>query len=69
MGVGGGAAKADPGRCAAAFFLFAAALALNVSLILYSRQCRYYGPSILLSVVVAYWYDTFDGSWRRLAAQ
>lgn len=50
----------------ATFGLLAAALALNVSFVLYSRQCRYYSLGMLLTVVVAYLYDRYDGDRRRL---
>lgn len=36
--------------------LFAIALLSNVSFFLYFRQCRYYGPAILLSVAIAHLY-------------
>jgi len=48
------------------FVLLAAALALNVSFVLYARQCRYYTLGMLLSVVIAYLYDRYDGDRRRL---
>jgi hypothetical protein len=48
-----------------AFALLGAALATNVALLLYSRQCRYYSLGILLTVVTAYLYETYDGSRRR----
>lgn len=48
------------------YVLLGLGLVLNVSLILYARQCRYFSLGMLLSVVAAYLYDTFDGSWRKL---
>ena len=43
------------------------ALLCNVSLLLYSRQCRYYGLAIFLSVWAAYLYFHRDGTRRNLA--
>jgi hypothetical protein len=43
-------------------------LACNVSLLLYSRQCRYYSPGILGSVAVAYLYLNWKGQTSRLLA-
>jgi hypothetical protein len=40
----------------------------NVSFFLYFRQCRYYGPAILLSVALAYLYLHWDGRRRSLVA-
>jgi hypothetical protein len=48
-----------------AFALSALALATSVALLLYSRQCRYYALGILLTVVTAWLYETYDGSLRR----
>jgi len=50
---------------AATFALLAAASSLNVAHVLYSRQCRYYSLGILLTLVTAYLYETYDGSRRR----
>jgi hypothetical protein len=50
---------------ATTFALLGAALATNVPILLYSRQCRYYSLGILLTVVTAYLYETYDGSRRR----
>lgn len=54
------------GASSSAFVLSAVALALNVSMILYSRQCRYYSLGMLLTVLVGYLYDRYDGDRRRL---
>ena len=40
----------------------------NVSFYLYFRQCRYYGPAILLSVALTYLYLHWDGRRRTLVA-
>ncbi|MBA4020350.1 MAG: hypothetical protein C0483_24580 [Pirellula sp.] len=44
------------------------ALVLNVSFLLYGRQCRYSALATLLTAAVAYCYWFFDGSRRKLAA-
>ena len=38
----------------------------NVSFMLYCRQCRYYGASLLLSVLIAYLYTHFDGKPKTI---
>jgi predicted membrane-bound mannosyltransferase len=48
------------------WLLLALALVGNVSFFLYSRQCRYYAPTILLSVAIAYSYRFYNGSRRSL---
>jgi hypothetical protein len=48
------------------WLLLALALLGNVSFFLYSRQCRYYAPTILLSVAIAYVYRFYDGSRRSV---
>jgi 4-amino-4-deoxy-L-arabinose transferase-like glycosyltransferase len=50
-------ARAD----AATWILLGLAILGNVSFYLYSRQCRYYAPTILLTVSVAYGYVFHDG--------
>jgi len=40
----------------------------NVSLMLYSRQCRYYALAILMSILLAYLYVHWEGRRRSLAA-
>ena len=54
------------GLGASALILFS--LALNVSFLLYGRQCRYYALATLLTVGIAYLYDRYAGSRLRLAA-
>jgi hypothetical protein len=49
-----------------AWLLLALAILGNVSFFLYSRQCRYYAPTILLSVAIAYVYRFYDGSRRSI---
>jgi hypothetical protein len=44
------------------------ALLCNVSLLLFCRQCRYYGAAIFFSVLVAYLYMTWDGRRYKLLA-
>ena len=46
--------------------LLGAGLVTHVSLLLYSRQCRYYSVAILLSVVAARLYLCWDGRRRTL---
>lgn len=48
--------------------LLGTALACNTSLLLYSRQCRYYALATLLSVAFVMLYLAYDGTRRRLAA-
>jgi hypothetical protein len=56
------------GASLATFSFFACALALNVSLMLYARQCRYYALGMLLTIVIAYLYDHYEGRpWRLVA--
>src|SRR5205823_3204731 len=50
------------------WFLLALALLTNVSFFLYSRQCRYYGLAILLTVAIAYVYRFYDGRRRSVVA-
>lgn len=54
------------GASTATFVLLSVGIALNVSFVLYSRQCRYYGLGILLTMVVGFLYDRYDGDRRRL---
>lgn len=42
------------------------ALTLNVSLLLYGRQCRYSALATLLTAAIAYEYRFFDGTRRKL---
>jgi hypothetical protein len=46
--------------------VFAAGLAGNVSLILFFRQCRYYGPAIFFSVAIVFVYWRWKPSPRNL---
>jgi Dolichyl-phosphate-mannose-protein mannosyltransferase len=48
--------------------VFALALLGNVSLLLYFRQCRYYGPAIFFSAAVAWVYWHWRGGTRGLLA-
>jgi hypothetical protein len=57
-------ARAD----AATWILLGMAILGNVSLFLFSRQCRYYAPSTLLSVAVAYGYVFHKGRRAWLLA-
>jgi hypothetical protein len=48
--------------------LLALSLLGNVSFFLYSRQCRYYGLALLLTVAIAYVYRFYDGRRRSVVA-
>lgn len=50
------------------WLLMAAGILGNVSLMLFSRQCRYYSPAILATVVLAYLYFYRDNRRRTLWA-
>jgi hypothetical protein len=50
------------------WILLGMAILGNVSFFLYFRQCRYYGPAILLSVVLTYLYLHWNGRRSSLAA-
>jgi len=50
------------------WLLLAAAVLGNVSLVLYSRQCRYYALALLCTTALAYLYVHWDGRPRGLAA-
>jgi len=50
------------------WLVLAIAVLGNVSLMLYSRQCRYYAPAMLLSTALAYLYLHWNGGRRGLAA-
>jgi len=56
------------GAATTTFALLAIASALNVSIILYARQSRYYALGMLLTVLVGYLYDRYDGRRRTLWA-
>lgn len=45
---------------------FGGAVTLNVSFLLYSRQCRYYALASLLTLLIAYLYVEYDGRRTRL---
>lgn len=54
------------GRPLREWILFAVGMTANVGLLLFLRQCRYYGPVVLLSVLAAYFYVERDGGPRRV---
>ncbi|HEX3357544.1 MAG TPA: hypothetical protein VHS31_11290 [Tepidisphaeraceae bacterium] len=49
-----------------AMLILGMAIIGNVSFMLYSRQCRYYGPSMFFTVAIAYLYVHFDGTKKSL---
>ncbi|MCA9393572.1 MAG: hypothetical protein KC900_05165 [Candidatus Omnitrophica bacterium] len=51
---------ARTGVCAGTWLAMLAGLLCNVSFLLFSRQCRYYAPVMLLSVISAYFYQFRD---------
>ncbi|MCA9403724.1 MAG: hypothetical protein KC897_08075, partial [Candidatus Omnitrophica bacterium] len=51
---------ARAGVCAGTWLAMLAGLLCNVSFLLFSRQCRYYAPVMLLSVTAAYCYQFRD---------
>jgi hypothetical protein len=53
---------------ALAWVVFSLGLLGNVSFFLYCRQCRYYALATLLSLVIAYLYLHWHGSWWKLTA-
>ena len=48
------------------WWLMAIAIIGNVSMMLYSRQSRYYAPAMLFSTLVAYFYVHWDGRRRTM---
>jgi len=54
------------GASVSMWLLTATGILGNVSLMLYSRQCRYYAPAILLTTVLAFLYVYRDGCKRTL---
>jgi hypothetical protein len=56
------------GASGVTWILLGLAILGNVSFFLYSRQCRYYAPAILLSVAIACGYVFYDGRRRCLLA-
>jgi 4-amino-4-deoxy-L-arabinose transferase-like glycosyltransferase len=51
-----------------AWVLMAIGILGNVSLFLFSRQCRYYAVSLLTTIAIAFLYVHWNGRWRRLIA-
>ncbi|MCX5789346.1 MAG: hypothetical protein NTX64_12685 [Elusimicrobia bacterium] len=49
-------------------FLWSAAILGNTSLMLFLRQCRYYSPVILLSVLIGFLYLKWEKGFSQLAA-